>query len=273
MCYTKEQIGRFSSHLAQAFDEPVASLAAEALIAATSCLLQFDAAICVVNRRHASPIYICDTFRGDEAKRAVQRYCRGTYLINPAYNAFLAGLKPGLYRMRDLAPDNWTRVRNVSGFEVTPEASEEIGYLTLGWPARCEELVLVTELPSGMMGDISFSRSVAGGGFTEKAIRSFEVFVPLVAVALSHLWNAGQGTLAREQPPSVRLEDFGRDCLSPREAQVVQMILKGHSSYSISQHLGISLTTVKTHRQNAYAKLGIATQQELFSAFLKTLPL
>jgi DNA-binding CsgD family transcriptional regulator len=49
------------------------------------------------------------------------------------------------------------------------------------------------------------------------------------------------------------------------------MILKGHSSESIARNLGISITTVKTHRQNLYARLGLATQQELFSLFIRSL--
>jgi DNA-binding CsgD family transcriptional regulator len=49
------------------------------------------------------------------------------------------------------------------------------------------------------------------------------------------------------------------------------MILKGHSSESIDRNLGISITTVKTHRQNLYARLGLATQQELFSLFIRSL--
>ena len=47
------------------------------------------------------------------------------------------------------------------------------------------------------------------------------------------------------------------------------MILKGHSSLSISHALTIALPTVKTHRRNAYAKLGISTQQQLFRLFLE----
>ena len=45
----------------------------------------------------------------------------------------------------------------------------------------------------------------------------------------------------------------------------------GHSGTSIGAHLGISQTTVKSHRQNLYGKLGIASQFELFSQFLQSL--
>ncbi|MNP83256.1 Response regulator protein TodT [compost metagenome] len=64
------------------------------------------------------------------------------------------------------------------------------------------------------------------------------------------------------------LDVFKCDALSPREHQVARMILKGHSSMSISLNLDIALPTVKTHRKNIYAKLGIATQSELMGLFL-----
>ena len=61
------------------------------------------------------------------------------------------------------------------------------------------------------------------------------------------------------------------DALTDREREVVQLILRGHSSESIGFNLGISLGTVKTHRKNVYAKLAISSQSELLSRFLKSL--
>ncbi|MEK6205148.1 MAG: helix-turn-helix transcriptional regulator, partial [Amylibacter sp.] len=65
-----------------------------------------------------------------------------------------------------------------------------------------------------------------------------------------------------------KFQDFGSDTLTAREQEVVQLILVGHSSNSVSLLLGISLTTVKTHRRNIYNKLQISSQAELFSLFL-----
>ena len=56
-----------------------------------------------------------------------------------------------------------------------------------------------------------------------------------------------------------------------REGEGARMSLHGHSSESICFNLGISLGTVKTHRKNAYAKLGISSQSELLSLFLQSL--
>jgi DNA-binding CsgD family transcriptional regulator len=47
--------------------------------------------------------------------------------------------------------------------------------------------------------------------------------------------------------------------------------LRCNSTTSIGLRLGISTTTVKTHRKNLYSKLGIASQFEFFSLFLDSL--
>ncbi len=49
------------------------------------------------------------------------------------------------------------------------------------------------------------------------------------------------------------------------------MVLRGHSSDSIGRHFGITTGTVKVHRKNIYAKLGISSQSELFSLFISYL--
>lgn len=55
--------------------------------------------------------------------------------------------------------------------------------------------------------------------------------------------------------------------LSPREAEVCAAIMFGYSTLAISLNCGISVNTVATHRKRAYAKLGICSQNELFSRY------
>jgi DNA-binding CsgD family transcriptional regulator len=66
-------------------------------------------------------------------------------------------------------------------------------------------------------------------------------------------------------------ERFGQAVLSPREQVVVQLILRGHSAHSIARSLAIAEGTVKNHRKSIYAKLGISSQQELFSQFIRSM--
>ncbi|WP_264214729.1 helix-turn-helix transcriptional regulator [Leisingera thetidis] len=130
------------------------------------------------------------------------------------------------------------------------------------------ELTLLTELPGGAMGEVSFARPAADGGFPDDLLDRLRPFLPLFGAAFARLWSRQAPGLSAAKPERT-LEDFARNSLSPREAEIVQMILKGHSSLSISLTLGIALPTVKSHRKNAYAKLGISTQQQLFNAFLQ----
>lgn len=236
------------------------------LIAAASYVLPFTAAFVVVNRRGQTPLHLCDTYAPGAPKEAVQLYVNSTYLLNPVYNAFLAGLKPGVHAMADLAPDNWSA--SLDSPEVLPDTSEEIGYRTPGWPRGLQELSLTVDLGPATMGEVSFSRPSQAGGFTPDLIAQLRPFHPLFACAFRAIWSRHPQNRMPPAAPSPRLEDFAADILSPRERQVVEMILKGHSSLSISLALDIALPTVKTHRKNAYSKLGISTQQQLFGAFL-----
>jgi DNA-binding CsgD family transcriptional regulator len=59
--------------------------------------------------------------------------------------------------------------------------------------------------------------------------------------------------------------------LTPREREVVEFTLKGHSAAAVGRLLEISAGTVRIHRRNIYSKLRIRSQGELFSAFIATL--
>ncbi|WP_339862949.1 LuxR C-terminal-related transcriptional regulator [Paremcibacter congregatus] len=63
---------------------------------------------------------------------------------------------------------------------------------------------------------------------------------------------------------------FGR--LTDRERQVCGRILQGYSSEAISLELKVAKSTIHTYRKRAYAKLGISSQNELFSLCLEMLP-
>jgi len=64
--------------------------------------------------------------------------------------------------------------------------------------------------------------------------------------------------------------------LTRREAQICANIMVGFCAMTIAATLDISVDTVKTHRKRAYSKLGISSQNELFtryvSATLKVAP-
>ena len=61
--------------------------------------------------------------------------------------------------------------------------------------------------------------------------------------------------------------DPGPDLLTPREAEVLELIQKGRSNAQIAHELQLGLETVRTHARNIYRKLGVTEgRKELVAA-------
>ncbi len=59
------------------------------------------------------------------------------------------------------------------------------------------------------------------------------------------------------------------DQLTPRENEIVNLILREKSSAAIAKELGISERTVETHRKSIYNKTGAKTVVGLVKLILK----
>ncbi|MEX3845476.1 response regulator transcription factor [Paraburkholderia sp. BR10882] len=235
--------------------------------------LSFELVSIMVYRGRGRPVLAYDTFDGTPYHQGLLNYLQFSYVLSPFYQAYLDGISPGVYRMRDLVPDEYP----VSdAFKSVPAAlchAEEVNYLTDGWPAQQEELLLLVGLPDGAMAEVSFLRPQSELGISNQEIEVAADLAPFVSAVVRANWD--RLNRERHQMPDAGIDaafaTFGRDALSAREAEIVRLILQGHSSVSISLRLNISITTVKSHRKNAYAKLNISTQSELMALFLKSL--
>lgn len=78
-----------------------------------------------------------------------------------------------------------------------------------------------------------------------------------IAAELARLGFAGNGTA---KPPA----GFpGSERLSPRETEIVGLLLEGHRVVSISTELCVSEHTVRNHLKSVFRKLGVHSQAEL----------
>lgn len=244
------------------------------LLDAIRAVVPFELASSVVYSGRGKPTRVCDTFVGQKAKQGLANYVNSTYVLNPTYSAYLRGLKGGVYRIRDLAPDAYFESQHHKSFKVRLSESEEIGYVTHDWPRGMEEAVVAIELPNGDLGEISLLQPVRLGGFGDRDLELLRDIEPMIGAVYRRYWSRVRPIRIAARADTAIDEAFSRfggDALSPREREVAQLLLRGHSTLSVSSHLGICATTVKTHRKNLYGKLGIATQFELFSLFLDSL--
>ena len=60
----------------------------------------------------------------------------------------------------------------------------------------------------------------------------------------------------------VQHQQLGR-WLTPREAEVLELLQDGSTNAEITRELSIGMETVRTHARNIYRKLGIASRREL----------
>ena len=213
----------------------------------------------------ARPIDLFDDFPASKRKIFVTVYQEGPYLLDPFYKAATLPVPCGLYRMRDLAPDRFYQGEYFRNYYIQTGLSEEIGFFA--------------SLPGKTTVVLSLMR--AEKPFSDRDLRNLWHVTPVVEACIKQHWGdlakafkPAQGG-SRENQAGSEIERsfqlFGAGELTPREREIVEHTLKGHSAEATGKILGISSGTVRIHRRNIYAKLRINSQGELFSRFIQTL--
>ncbi|WP_309664153.1 helix-turn-helix transcriptional regulator [Tabrizicola sp.] len=211
------------------------------------------------------PVDLYDDFPHGKRQIFVTDYQAGPYLLDPFYQAALRPVPPGLYRLRDLAPDRFYQGEYFRNYYAQTGLAEEIAFFV--------------DLPHKTIAVLSLMR--AERPFSQKEFAAFSALYPFVAAVAKRQWT-GLATAIGEDASATESEglqkrvayvfgSFGDGILTPREREVAEFTLKGHSAESVGQLLQISPGTVRIHRRNIYSKLRINSQGELFSRFLGTL--
>lgn len=208
----------------------------------------------------ARPLDLYDDFPPDRRRMHVEEYQEGPYLLDPFFLASLDLSEPGLWRLREIAPDRFYQGEYYRSYYAQTGLAEEIGFL-VRVNAR---LVLVVSLMRKQK------------RFSNAEVRALKQVWPVVDAACRKNW---QGLVVSDRDVSQDMEQriadaFGRigeGVLTPRERQVVELTLRGHSAEAIGRLLEISAGTVRIHRRNIYAKLRITSQGELFSMFINAM--
>ncbi|AVO38915.1 helix-turn-helix transcriptional regulator [Pukyongiella litopenaei] len=206
--------------------------------------------------RDAPPRHVYDTVRIERRAAVIDQYLDSAYLLDPFYDAFRKGNVDCAHRLRDVAPDRFTRSTYYQHYYRNIDLRDELG--------------LLLALPDGSVAFYSIGRPGRERRFSSRALAAFRTALPLVtSLTAKHLLHQPRPDLPG---PAQVIDDaligFGAGVLTAREREVAELILKGHSSASISDRTGTAVGTVKIHRKNLYRKLGVSSQSELFASFL-----
>lgn len=212
------------------------------------------------------PMDLFDDFPKAKRRIFVEDYQEGPYLLDPFFLACENPVPPALYRIRDLAPDRFFQGEYYRSYYERTGLAEEIAF--------------VVHMPDDVS-VVCVSLMRAGKVFSAKEFREFDKVTPIVSAACRQNWtdlglrfsdargDHGEHNLPRSVEETLRTFDEG--LLTPREKEVVEFTLKGHSADAVGKILGISSGTVRIHRRNIYSKLRINSQGELFSRFIQAL--
>lgn len=194
--------------------------------------------------------------------RLESTYMAGAFQLSPFYGLHLRRAEEGLYRLRDIAPDAFQRSR----FFV-----EYFGQTTI-----IDELDFTVWLGAGLSLNVFLGRDgQSGKAFSVADIAACRRIAPVVAELARAHWPvpklAAQSVEDTPAKLAAAAERTLQIALSPRQAQVALLILKGHSTLSIGLNLGVSPQTVKVFRKQLYARCRISSQAELFALMLPLL--
>lgn len=190
-------------------------------------------------------------------------YLTHAYLLDPFYGLHVEQARPGLYRMSDIAPDQFKRNEYYRDFYSKTTMVDEIAFVS--HPSKGVSLHIC-------LGRDAYSKQ----RFSKRDMATAHSIVPIVDVLSRAHWkeltSGGKHTDSDTISSLITALRKTRDiALSPRQAEVALLILRGHSSVSIGLRLGISPQTVKVFRKQLYKKCLISSQAELFSLLVPLL--
>ena len=214
----------------------------------------------------ARPLLLYDGYRQYAAASALDAYLNGAYLLDPFYTACAHGCAPGLWRMRELAPDQFFDSEFYSSTEIHPCISMQAGSLV-------EEIGFLVSLDGGFNAVYSLMRS-RGLPFSAEEMDRLKAIEPVVREAIRSHWRDArvpECPLSLDDLMETAFASFCQDRLTYQQRRIVQLILRGHSNLSIGTIISVTEGTVKLHRQNIYKRLNISSQRELFALFVQNL--
>jgi len=199
-------------------------------------------------------------------------YSRGLYRIDPIYKLCRRSRVRG--------------VRDLGAVSTPADRSGDYFNVFLRLTGMADDLVMLLPVDLESCIGVVYERKTV---FKSREIAQMRMLYPLIE-ALHQLHQktlraqGGRDAGVRSQRESadptpglvpldhrVALDAFLKRELTPRERDIVHLVLMGYPNIKIAERLKLSLNTIKNHKKRMYVKLDITTERELFLAFVNFL--
>ncbi len=232
------------------------------LVAVVGLAVENDGTCLMAFHKKAPPEILHHSMSAAIATHYLDRYLAGPYLLDPLYQLAIATRRPTACRFREAIPDRFHSSEYYRQYCERTHLRDEMDFLLdTGGDAT---LVLVVGRLRKKYVKTELSK-----------LQSIEAVIFASMRSIWQHWDNKSRRVQRKHNLHRRLsqcfDQFGDSKLTDRERQITQLLLRGHSAKSVARELRIAPGTVMVHKRNLFSKLGITSQYELFSLFIKEL--
>ena len=193
----------------------------------------------------------------------IDHYLDGPYREDPFFQASMNQPKSKIYRLS----------------RVTAGKLEQSDYYQSYYSdtGTVDEAVYLSRLGSGSVINLSMMRLPKHHEFSEQEYESLYLLAePVSELLKSHSSHDDFAATHLIQPGidhqiDMAFKTFGQSVLSPREKDVLELMLRGSGTDISAERLNIALETVRRHRKSIYRKLDVSSQTDLFSLFINSM--
>lgn len=236
---------------------------ARALLHFMRSVVNFDSAVMMAYPDDSKLVVLHDELDAGDRAGFDGPYRNGLYLLSPLYITAHAG-KRGSFHISDIAPQGFVDSEFYQLYYSANDSIDQVGYFL--------------ESSNGTPIALSLERTSRLPAFSDTERDRLRELVPLVTeLVKQQRWSNKLEPAATELDMHAHMQTvmdrFGSSTLTPREREVVRLILRGYPSKSVARELSISTQTEQVHRKNIYQKLGISSHSELFTLFFDAIAL
>jgi DNA-binding CsgD family transcriptional regulator len=200
----------------------------------------------------------------DEAVSSqVDEYLEGPYREDPFFQASMNQPLAKIYRLSRVA------LGKLEQTEYYRDYYSDTGTV--------DEAVYLAKLGGGSVINLSMMRLPRHGSFSDQEYEALYLLAePVSELIRAHSEHDDFAVEHLIQPGinhhiDLAYRTFGASLLSPREKDVLELMLRGYGTDTTAGRLDIAVETVRRHRKSIYRKLDVSSQTDLFSLFLNAM--
>ena len=260
---TINQLSRWNLDISRAIAALGSDAFFPALIEAVRGQLPIDYPQIWLYHRDLPPRVLYHEIPDEAVSSQVDEYLEGPYSEDPFYQASMNQPRAKIYRLSRVT------LGKLEQTEYYREYYSDTGTV--------DEAIYLAKLGGGSVINLSMMRLPRNGPFKDEEYEALYLLAePVSELIRAHSEHDDFAVEHLIQPGinhhiDLAYRTFGASLLSPREKDVLELMLRGYGTDTTASRLDIAVETVRRHRKSIYRKLDVSSQTDLFSLFLNAM--